>query len=186
MRWVDMSLCGLVILMVLAVPVQSAERDKASFPPPVGERVRVDASTHQLSHHVVTVMAASGDTLWLGRAYERPRAVPVRSITRLEVWHAYGSRARHAVIGAGAGMLIGGIALGALEAYTDAKGRGGDDKIAAMWGVIVGIPLGLVVGTTVGLVLPTGKWEEVTLPVKVSLRSYRDSHMGLALTLPVF
>ncbi|MFH1219653.1 MAG: hypothetical protein V1694_04295 [Candidatus Eisenbacteria bacterium] len=179
MRWVNMSLCGLMILMVLAVPVQSAERDKASFPPPMGERVRVDARAPVLVQHTAIVRAVSSDTLWLAQADKPPRAVPVVSITHLEVWRPSGSRSRHAAIGAGAGVVIGVVAFTVLGAVSGDIGA----LSPAAAGMITGIPTGLLIGTTVGLVLPTGKWEDVTLPGKVSIRSIGNGRPGLTLTV---
>ena len=179
MRSVVAGLCCFLVLLVWAGSALPGGVTRASFlPPPAGTRVRVDASAPILHHHVSNILKADQDTLWLGSAPQKPRAVLVRSITRLQIWDGRGSRGHHAALGAVTGFFVG-LTAGAVPAMVS----GGEGTFGA---VIVFGSVGTVVGTTAGLLWPTGEWREVALPARVSLVSPGNGQIGLALRMPLF
>jgi hypothetical protein len=186
----------LAILLACVGLVRASESDQTVFPPSNGARIRIEAVSPVLHDHTATLLRATDDTLWIGQGDEqawpaigrtdpRPQAVPVRSVTSLEVWQLSKSRAHHALVGAGAGALIGGIGSG-LVAYSMDDGSHGDDPITP-YAAAGGLAGGLLVGTAVGLLWPTGKWLNVALPEKTSPESpggKRSETGGISPTQP--
>ena len=175
-----------ILVAVLAfVPLASVTAQEAP-PVKVGDRVRVTAPG--VRRREGTVQLLTTDSLVMRPGYGAwPVAIPLASVTRLEV-----SRGQKSRMGLGAGIgLLGGGSLG----YLISSGRIGARcsgssflvpspeaciQLATVGGAVVGTLIGLVVGA----VFTTYRWEEVPLDqLRVSVGPQRDGRFGLGLSV---
>ncbi len=172
-----------ILVAILAfVPLTSAT---AQEPPSVkvGDRVRVTAP--DLRRREGTVQLLTTDSLVMRPEYGAPHrlAIPLASITSLELSTPGGSRA-------GQGALIG-LALGGVGgAFAAAAACPSDQFLKASAGacaiggaVIVGAG-GALVGAIVGAMITGTRWEEVPLDqLRVSFGPQRNGRFGLGLSM---
>ncbi len=177
----------MLVVILAFVPLASAT---AQVPPPVkvGDRVRVTAP--DLGRREGTVRLLTTDSLVMRPEYVfvmRPEyvtpnrlAIPLASVTRLELSRPGGSQAgQGALNGLAIGILGGAVAAAALC-------ENGSDFLEVAVGtcvlagaVIVGAG-GALVGAIVGAMITGTRWEEVPLDqFRVNLGPQRDGRWGL-------
>ena len=179
-----------VLLAIFAfVPLASA---KAQVPIRRGERMRVTGPLICQPTYTVCVgpPRQSVGTFWAWQAdsliMERngnALALPLDAVTKLEVSQGQKS---NTLEGAIVGLLIGGVAVGAIAIATYEECEGGWGCIgdfgpgfAALVGGLVGGLGGVVVGALIGSEIETDRWREVPLDrVRVSLGPQRDGGFG--------
>ncbi len=179
----------MLVAILAFVPLASAT---AQEPPPVkvGDRVRVTAPDVR-SAGIVQLLTT--DSLVMHPEYVfvmRPEnvapnrlAIPLASVTRLELSTPGGSRAgQGALIGLGIAGLGGAALLGAGcasdQLTEDAAGR-----CAAIGFGVFGAS-GALVGAIVGSMITGGRWEEVPLDrLRLQVAPQRDGRFGLGLSV---
>jgi hypothetical protein len=168
---------SLVAALVVAAPFTLLAQQESLLAP--GERVRVTAPSIGVHERVCTFSALRRDTaLVMDRG--TLLALPLASVTKLEVSRGRGSRAGK---GAVIGLLVGtgaGAALGVID-------LAGEDEVAEYLFVFyagLGGGVGALLGAVLGAVSRVDRWEPVRLyPVRVGLRSQRNGVLTLSLSL---
>ena len=178
----------LICLITAAVPARAQtvagdprQTQKLGQIPPIDEGTKVRVST--TSSYVGVVAALSADTLYLAPArYGDPSvAVPIESITRLEVSRGRGPGAW---IGGGIGLLAGAIIGGSIATSAtenpcddrgctlgEALGSLNEQAAAGLGGIVVGGALGLLAGALIGRGLSPERWEPLSVEsVRLSFR----------------
>ncbi len=167
-----------ILVAILAfVPLASAT---AQEPPPVkvGDRVRVTAP--DLRRREGTVQLLTTDSLVMRPEYGAPHrlAIPLASVTRLEVTMPPGSRAgKGALIGLGVAGLGGAVLVGAACA-SDQLLKDSAGGCAILGAVIFGSG-GALVGAIIGAMITGTRWEEVPLDrLRLQVAPQRDGRFG--------
>lgn len=122
-----------------------------------GSRVRVAAPQVSPAPMVGTVAALTADSLLLTRGGGARLQIDTREVRALSV-SAGRNRLGWALVGAGAGLLVGGI-VGAR-----AGGAGDDTGLGALAGFLAGIVVGTPLGAGIGAVAAPERWTPVRLP----------------------
>ncbi len=171
----------ILVAILSFVPLTSAT---AQEPPPVkvGDRVRVTAP--YVRSREGTVQLLTTDSLVMRPGYGAwPVAIPLASVTRLEVSRGQKSRMGR---GAGIGLLGGGLLGYLISSGILARGCTGESflirspeaciRVSTVGGAVVGTLLGLMIGR----VITTDRWEEVPLDqLRVSFGPQRDGRLGV-------
>ncbi len=180
-----------VLVAILAfVPLTSAT---AQEPPPVkvGDRVRVTAP--DLRRREGTVQLLTTDSLVMRPEYGAPNrlvrrpeygapnrlAIPINSVTRLELSTPGGSRAGQ---GALIGLALGGVGGGGLLGAACASDPWFQDDAGAcaIAGAVVFGAGGALVGAIIGAMITGTRWEEVPLErLRLQVAPQRDGRFGL-------
>ena len=181
-----------ILVAILAfVPLASAT---AQVPIRRGERMRVTRlpicpATYTICvggpplQSVGTFWAWEADSLIM-ESNGNALALPLNSVTKLEVGQGQKS---YTVEGAIIGLLVGGVAVGAIAIATYEECEGGWGCLgdfgygfAALVGALVGGLGGSAVGALIGASTKTDRWGEVPLDrVRVRLGPHRDGRFGL-------
>jgi hypothetical protein len=174
-----------ILVAILAfVPLASAT---AQVPPPVkvGDRVRVTAPDVRRREGTVQLLTTDSLVMRLPGYGGTPNrlAIPLASVTRLELSMPGGSRAGQ---GALTGLAIGGVG-GAIVAGTACAG----DQLledAAVGCALVGAVFfgagGALVGAIIGAMTTGTRWEEVPLDrLRLQVAPQRDGRFGLWLSV---
>ena len=188
----------LTLFGIVAPERSAAQAGLASLWP--GARVRVKAASLGPTSRTARVVAASVDTIVLrpDGASGFDVTVPRGEITQLDVSVGRRTRkARFALIGLGAGSVVGGIAGAA--SYSDPckteaaicagffyETRGSD----AFAGAVAGALLGAVAGAIAGQLSPTDQWKQHSLgthgsSLRILPAPNRGRSVALVLTMPV-
>jgi hypothetical protein len=170
-------IASLVAALVLVAPFPLLAQQESLLAP--GERVRVTAPGIGVHERVCTFSALRRDTALVMERGGTLLALPLASITKLEV-----SRGRRSRVGKGAviGLLAGagaGVLLGALDL---AQEEGGAEYVLLGWAGL-GAGAGALFGAVLGAVIRVDRWEPVRLyPVRVGLGSQRNGALTLSLS----
>lgn len=179
-----------IYALVAALLLTAAVDLLAQGRPPVGpgDRVRLSAPSIGFDRVIATVFALKPDTLWL--QHPEALAVPIVSITQLDVSRGQESRARQgSVIG-----LVGGAVIGAIigiaqsdwgESFTDIQDE--DEKIERIAiGALVGGIAGAALGALIGSTIRVDKWVAVPLHrLRVTVVPVHRSGLSVGVVLRV-
>ncbi len=172
-----------ILVAILAfVPLTSAT---AQEPPPVkvGDQVRVTAT--DLGRREGTVQLLTTDSLVMRPEYGAPNrlAIPLASVTRLELSTPGGSRAGR---GALIGLALGGFGGAAAAGTACGNSTLFEDDAGACAAIGFGVfgASGALVGAIVGSMITGGRWEEVPLDrLRLQVAPQRDGWFGLGLSV---
>jgi hypothetical protein len=174
-RW---SFTLILPLVVIAVGAQSAGGQVDS-----GARVRVTTDSLGQQRLVGTLLSADSDSLRLRSARDhQPVAVSTASVVRLEQSHGRRTRSGHgaavgALVGGGAGLLLGLIASGENDSWFEI----GPGEIAAA-SVFLAAG-GALIGVLIGAASHTERWEPVPVPGSAKLEAARPRWPLLKLSM---
>jgi hypothetical protein len=170
-------IASLVAALVVAAPFTLLAQQQSLLAP--GDRVRVTAPSIGVHEQVCTFSALRRDTAVVMEG-GRLLALPLASVTKLEVYRGRRSRAGK---GAVTGLLVGtgaGVLLGVLDL---AQEEGGAEYVLLGWAGLGG-GAGALLGALVGAVIRADRWEPVRLyPVRVGLTSQRNGALTVSLSL---
>ena len=185
-----------ILVAILAfVPLTSAT---AQVPIRRGERMRVTRMPICPPAYAICVGGPplqSVGTFWAWEADSlimesngNALALPLNSVTKLEVGQGQKS---YTVEGAIIGLLVGGVAVGAIAVATYEECEGGygclgdfGSGFAALVGGLVGGLGGGAVGALIGSSVKTDRWKEVPLDrLRVNIVPQRDGRLGLGLSV---
>jgi hypothetical protein len=144
---------GLLRLATLAALLLAAKLP-AQTDLSAGTRVRAFAPAVSDQRLVGRVSAATADSLMLTRPDGASIALSRPAIERLEVSRGH-ARVKWALIGAGAGLIVGGVIGGAMGGDDDTSGLG------AAEGFTAGALQGIVLGGVAGALLAPERWREL-------------------------
>ena len=181
-----MSHATMLVAILAFVPLTSAT---AQVPPPVkvGDRVRVTAPDVRRREGTVQLLTTDSLVMRLPGYGGTPNrlAIPLASVTRLELSMPGGSRAGQGAltglaIGGVGGAIVAGTACAGDQLLEDAAGR------CALAGAVIFGAGGALLGFIVGAMITGTRWEEVPLDrLRVSLGPQRDGRLGLCASVRV-
>lgn len=153
--------------------------------PPVapGDRVRVSAPSIGIERLVATVLVLKPDTVVVRN--REPLALPIASLTKLDVSRDRKSRARFGmIIGFWVGAAAGAVIAGSLENTEDSEfpDVNPDETVGALLGgALLGGLAGAGLGALVGSTIKTDRWEPVPIDrLRVGVVPDRDRWLALS------
>lgn len=155
---IALRILSLVVALVLTAPAVLFAQQEPPVAP--GDRVRVTAPTEFSGRLVGTVMEIGADTCVLEAKRAEPLALPLASVTMLEV----SDQKSWPITGAAVGALLGGIIWATAE-YAGCIYRCSPEKAKedALLGGAKGVAVGAGIGALIGSAIKTDRWEEVPL-----------------------
>jgi uncharacterized membrane protein YedE/YeeE len=145
-----------------------------------GARVRVTSPRDDLKKHVGTVMEVRGDSVVVA-SRDGTRSIALENVTALDVSTGVRTQVRRsALIGFGAGALVGGIAGAVSYAEPDLVFNSAAE-LGAVSALFFG-GIGMVAGAVVGALQRTDRWERRDLPVKAAIGGSRSGVVTLSLS----
>lgn len=159
---------------IVVPPVVGAPSPESAVWLTAGQRVRVTAPSAGIIHQTATLVGMSGDSIVLGalgaKRGDAPalsdrsrRAVPLGSVTSLEISRGTGSnRGGGAIVGALVGAVGGGV-LGGSGGCDLEIGLRMQHFSCTVLGAVGGAVVGAGVGALVGGALHSERWEQVPL-----------------------
>jgi hypothetical protein len=189
LSWIGLFVCA----ALLAAPAVLRAQTVAELAP--GARVRVvDPATGRI---VGTVESVAGDNLVV-RSGKGAVTLSLSSIRSVQVSRGTPSRPVSALRGAALGLVTGaaggvaGATIGHLSHQENCDG-GADDWMcftmaeSALFGVIIGAPMGAAWGAVAGFVFPRERWRSITVanPPVLTVNGRPDGvQLGLSITFP--
>ena len=143
------------LLLLLLLPLTSLAAEET---PAIERRarVRVSARSYAAERVLGNLIAVDADTLVMLKARTVPVALPVASVTRLEVLRRGGRTVRKILVGGVVGG-INGLAFGAVGAVIGAGlencGTDDEDEFCPVGGIVVGGAIGGIIGYPLGSAL---------------------------------
>jgi len=130
-----------------------------------GARVRVTAPTVAEGIVVGTVASAHSDTLVLEVNEDSLLAIPLTTVTSLEVSEGQSSSAGSgAVVGGLAGLVAGALIASSIVEESSGSGFAAGDYdgiVATVGGAVAGLFVGAIVGAGIGSAIMTENWKDV-------------------------
>lgn len=170
------SVLGFLTLLLLF----SAIADAQSAGLTAGARVRVTSPRDDVRKYVGTITALRGDTLVMAGT-RGSRSIALDNVTALDV--STGTRTqvgRSALIGFGAGALLGGVAGAAAYREPDFFFQN-----AAQMGAVSALffgGVGMVAGAVVGALYRTDRWERRDPPLRAAIGGSRSGGVSLSVS----
>jgi len=164
---------ALFLSLLLIVPLADLMAQEI---PPLAPGARVRVSVRQQGRQIGTLVAVKADTLVL-KAESRnvPLAIPITSVSRLDISRGQASFGKGALRGAGIGLLVG-VAYPTVEFMKNGN-EDGLFPLMLMFGSLGGTFLGALIGGS----RPGEQWERVPLErIRVSLSPQRGGGIRLA------
>lgn len=170
------SLLALLVFALVVPPGMEAQAPGLT----VGARVRVTSPLHHFNREVATITELHGDSIVL-TGKMGTRTVALENVTALDVSTGLRTQVgRSALIGLGAGALLGGI-VGAVSYEEPDFFFGSAAQMGAVSALFFG-GIGMVAGAVVGAVHRTDRWERRDVPLRAAIRGSRSETVTLRLS----
>ena len=169
-----------LVAVIVAVPLDAQVSELT-----VGARLRVRAPDAVAGRLTGVVVARTADSLTLTRSNAAPVAIPLVSLTEVEVSRGR-SRSRGALKGAawGAGVsaVFGGLLIGE-ETCEEPTAPANCTPMTRVESVAYGAVSGALLGAIIGVFVGSEHWERVRLPDRVAVRPLPTRGVPLQVTV---